>query len=227
MKRSPATKASGKTARSRIVARVSRKLAPPVLRDAARRPVVKPTAPRPEKAPAPARKAPFRIHALGVRDEHPTDRPRIETLLQEAFGRTDEASIVERLRSDGDMVLALVAELEGEIIGHVAFSRVDARIDARALKALALAPLAVAPARQGRGVGSVLVASGLEAARTAGFEAVFVVGDAAYYERFGFSAPLAAPFESEWSDALLALELEPGSLAGAAGSLSHPRALRR
>src|SRR5690606_25772967 len=100
--------------------RASQKLAPPVLRDGARRRVAEPTAPRPEKRAAAVRKAPFRLHALGVRDEHPTDRPRVQALLVETFGRPDEASITERLRADGDAAFALVAEYDGEIIGHIA-----------------------------------------------------------------------------------------------------------
>jgi putative acetyltransferase len=225
-KHAPSTKAAGKTARSRLSTRAAPKSAPPVLRDATRRRVVKPTAPRPEKAPAAKRKKPFRLHALGVRVEHATDRARIEALLTEAFGRPDEATIVARLRADGAMVLALVAEFEGDLVGYIAFSKAEATIDGRALKALALAPLAVTSARRGAGVGSALVAAGLEAAGAAGFEAVFVVGDAVYYERFGFTAATAHPFESSWKSALMALELAPGALAGASGSLGLPDAFR-
>jgi putative acetyltransferase len=224
-KRAPATKAAGKTARGRLEARTATKASPPVLRDAARRRVVKPTAPRPDKTAA-KRKKPFRLHALGVRDEHATDRGRIEALLAEAFGRPDEAMIVARLRADGDMVLALVAEFEGDLVGYIAFSKVEATINGHALKALALAPLAVSSARRGDGIGSALVAAGLEAAGAAGFEAVFVVGDPAYYERFGFTAAAAQPFASEWKATLLALELEPRALAGTSGTLKHPAGLR-
>ncbi len=206
-KRAPATKAAGKTARSRLAARAAQKLAAPVLRDGARRRVVKPTAPRPEPGAAPARRGPFRLHSLGVRDEHPTDRSGIEALLREAFGRTDEVVSLDKIRAKGDIALSLVAEYESAIVGHVAFSKVDARLNGRAVKALALASLAVSPPRQGKGVGSVLVAAGLEAARTGGVDAVFVVGDPAYFRRFGFSAEAAAAFESEANGDLLALEL--------------------
>lgn len=226
-KRTQATKAAGKTARSRLAARSAQKLAAPVLRDGARRRVVKPTAPRREPSATPARRGPFRLHALGVRDEHPTDRPGIETLLREAFGRPDEAVGLERLRTDGEIALSLVAEHESEIVGHVAFSKVDTRLDGRSVKALVLAHLAVSPLRQGKGVGSVLVAAGLEAARTAGFEAVFVASQPAYHRRFGFSAEAAAAFESETKGQLLAIELESGALSGDLGTLGHSTALRR
>ncbi|MDP2356173.1 MAG: N-acetyltransferase [Beijerinckiaceae bacterium] len=221
-KRAPAPKAAGKTARSRLTPRATQTLAPPVLRDTARRRVVKPTAPRPEKPAARVRRAPFRLHALGVRDEHPTDRAQISALLSAAFERPDESANVERARTNGNIVLSLVAEYDSEIVGHIAFVRVEALIDGKAVKAVELTPLAVAPSRQGRGIGSVLVGAGLEAARTAGFDAVFVAGDSAYFTRFGFSSQIAKLFESDELARLSAIELKAGALTGGTGTLARP-----
>jgi putative acetyltransferase len=216
---------AAKTARARLEAR-AKSGGSPVLRDGPRTRVVKPTASRPAAGASGGRRPPFRPHALGIRDEHATDRPAIERLLTEAFGREDEAKIVARLRQDGDVVAALVAEYDGAVVGHVAFSRLTASLDGRALFAAALAPLAVAADMRRRGVGASLVAAGLEAARAAGAAAVFVVGDPAYYGRFGFSADSARIFDSPHAgEAFLALELEPGALAGASGNVSFPRAL--
>ena len=220
-KRAPAPKAAGKTARSRLTPHAPQTLAPPVLRDTARRRVVKPTALRPEKPAPRVRRAPFRLHALGVRDEHPTDRAQIGALLSAAFERPDESAIVERARASGDIVLSLVAEYDSEIVGHIAFVRVEALMGGKSVKALELAPLAVAPSRQGRGIGSALVGAGLEAARTAGFDAVFVADELAYFDRFGFSSQIAKPFESdEWAN-LSAIELKVGALAGGTGALAR------
>jgi predicted N-acetyltransferase YhbS len=200
--------AVGKTARSRIVARQSKKLAPAVLRDGARRRVEKPTAPRPEKKPAAARRPPFRLHALGLRDEHATDRPAIEALLAAAYGRTDEAKTLADARADGRLLCALVAEYEGELIGYLGFVKAE--------PFAVLAAIAVAPQRQGKGVGSVLVSAGIETARAAGAQAVVAAADADWLLRFGFTpAPvLTKPH--------LALEIEPGALAGENGSRTPP-----
>lgn len=205
----PATPlAVGKTARSRIVARQSKKLAPAVLRDGARRRVEKPTAPRPDKKPAATRRPPFRLHALGVRDEHATDRLAIEALLAVAYGRTDEAQALAAARADDRVLCALVAEYEGELIGYLVFIKAE--------PFAVLGAVAVTPKRQGRGVGSVLVSAGIETARSAGAQAVVASADADWLLRFGFTpAPV-------FTQPRLALEIEPGALAGEDASRTPP-----
>jgi len=200
--------AVGKTARSRIVARQSKKLAPAVLRDGARRRVEKPTAPRPEKKPAAARRPPFRLHALGVRDEHATDRPAIEALLVATYGRTDEMKALAEARAEGRVLCALVAEYEGELIGYLVFVKAE--------PFAILSAVAIAPQRQGKGVGSILVSAGIETARAAGAQAVVAPAEADWLLRFGFApAPV-------FTQPRLALEIEPGALAGEDGSRTPP-----
>jgi putative acetyltransferase len=99
-------------------------------------------------------------------------------------------------------------------------------LDGRAIFAAALAPLAVSADMRRRGVGAALVAAGLESARAAGAAAVFVVGDLAYYGRFGFTAEAARPFEAAYAgEHFLALALEPDVLRGEAGAVTYPPAL--
>ncbi len=132
---------------------------------------------------------------------------------QRAFGRDDEADLVERLRADGDVVFELVATDGGEVVGHVLFSELAMVTSARDVRAVALAPLAVRPDRQRQGIGSALVRAGLEVCVRYGIEAVVVLGHVSFYPRFGFSAAkarrLSAPFSG---DAFMALELVPGVL---------------
>jgi putative acetyltransferase len=135
---------------------------------------------------------------IGVRVERPEDRAAIRRVHEAAFGRPDEADLVDALRADGDLVpeLCLVAERDGEVVGHVAFSR--ARLDA-GVEVLALAPVGVLPEHQGQGAGAALNRTALERAAETPFPLVVVLGHAAYYPRFGFepAAPLGvlAPFE--------------------------------
>ena len=89
---------------------------------------------------------------MKVRDAQPQDDASIRTVVREAFGGEDEADLVRRLGEGGDSVVSLVAEKEGEIVGHVLLSRMTAPF-----RALALAPVSVIPSRQRSGVGSAMV----------------------------------------------------------------------
>jgi putative acetyltransferase len=98
-------------------------------------------------------------------------------------------------------------------------------LDGRAVKALALAPMAVRPGLQKQGIGGRLIAAALDEARAVGAEAVIVLGHPDYYPRFGFSAALARNLASPFSgEAFMALELLPGALTGKQGSVSYPMA---
>lgn len=152
-----------------------------------------------------------------VRSERTADREVIDRVVARAFGREDEARLVDRLRADGDVMLSLVAEDDhGGVVGHVLLSRLSAPF-----RALALAPVSVSPERQNAGVGSALVRQALAEAAAAGWEAVFVLGEPAYYGRFGFTALLAAGFESPFAgEHFMAIALR-GELSTLTGRLRH------
>jgi predicted N-acetyltransferase YhbS len=142
-----------------------------------------------------------------------------EALLDEAYGAVRFAKTSERLRegrlpADG---LSLVAAESGRVVGTVRLWNVTAGPQQ---PAVLLGPLAVHPSERNRGIGSALMRRAIARARLAGHRAVLLVGDAAYYSRFGFSAAttgeLWMPGRYE-RDRLLALELKPGALAGARG----------
>ncbi|MGX1787772.1 GNAT family N-acetyltransferase [Bosea sp. NPDC055332] len=163
--------------------------------------------------------------AEAIRAATPADAEAIAALNRAAFGGEEEVGIVERLRSDGLVAVELVAEQGGAIIGHILLSWLPTMMDGRAVKALALAPMAVRPGLQKQGIGGRLIMAALDEARVAGAEVVIVLGHPGYYLRFGFSAPLAqnlaSPFQGE---AFMALELVTGALAGKQGSVSYPSA---
>ena len=159
---------------------------------------------------------------MTIRYARPDDHPAIERVVSAAFGRADEAALTAQLRADEDVLFELVAEEEGELCGHILFSRLW--VDRFELYG-ALAPLSVAPERQSQGLGSKLVRVGLESAREFGCHGVLVLGDPAYYNRFGFAAETArdvkAPFRG--LPAFQALALEDDAFAGTM-NLAYPSA---
>ena len=153
-----------------------------------------------------------------VREQRPGDDAEVRELLSLAFGGAAEADLVERLHRDGDVAFALVAEEDG-IAGHILLSRLDAP-----LRALALAPLAVLPERQRRGIGGRLVRAALERARQDGWEAMFVLGDPDYYRRFGFDAALTRGFDSPYSGPAFMVLALSGELSASTGRVGYPAA---
>src|SRR6266550_2307211 len=100
-----------------------------------------------------------------IRPECPNDVPVIRRVNESAFGRPNEANIVDALRANRKAALSLVAELEGAVLGHVLFSPARFEPPQREVRCLALGPLAVEPEFQRRGLGSLLVRSGLDLCR--------------------------------------------------------------
>jgi putative acetyltransferase len=122
---------------------------------------------------------------VNIREAAKSDHAAISRLVTAAFGRSDEAVIVDRVRAAGEAFIEFIAEIDSELVGHVLFNRMQSE---PAMSVVGLAPLAVAPQFQGRGVGSDLTRRGLDACRQRGAVACIVLGNPAYYGRFGFAA---------------------------------------
>ena len=157
---------------------------------------------------------------IATRPEQPGDAAVVSAVHIEAFGRPTEARIVERLRQAPGLYLGLVATDGDQIVGHILFTPVTLRGDRSSDLVLALAPMAVRPAWQRRGIGGALVRAGLQACRDAGHDVVLVVGHPAFYPRFGFvpARPLGLSAEPAMPDAaFMVAELTPGALRGRCG----------
>jgi putative acetyltransferase len=159
---------------------------------------------------------------LNIRTETADDCDAIRRVNREAFGGEDEARLVDALRAGGHVRLSLVAELDGQVVGHVLFSELAIVNETRSVPALALAPMAVLPAHQNQRIGAALIRAGLEMCRERGHHIVIVLGHKGYYPRFGFSAKLALPLESIYAgESLMALELTPDALRGVMGRVVY------
>jgi putative acetyltransferase len=161
---------------------------------------------------------------LIIRAETAADREAVRRVNESAFGRREEADLVDALREGANPCLSFVAEEGGRVVGHILFSPVSVESGEGAWAALGLGPMAVLPERQGRGVGSELVRGGLSECRRLGHEAVFVLGHARYYPRFGFTPAAAKGIKCEFpspDENFMVVELRPGALAGRTGLVRY------
>ncbi len=166
---------------------------------------------------------------ITIRPETANDIAAIYTINELAFERADEAKLVDAIREGGAFIpaLSLVAEVNGQLVGHILFSDIAIVQDSgRLLPSLALAPMAVLPEWQGKGVGAALVREGLAQAQAAGYPSVMVLGHEKYYPKFGFEPAaqwhIQAPFEVP-AAAFMGIALQPGALDDAAGTVHYPR----
>ncbi|MDQ0323813.1 putative acetyltransferase [Pararhizobium capsulatum DSM 1112] len=132
-----------------------------------------------------------------IRPENPRDIPEIQKLITAAFEGAPhsdgtEAAIVDALRAAGALTKSLVAELDGVIVGYVAFSLIE--IDRQSVEWYGLGPIAVRPDQQRRGVGVQLIEAGLDQIKALSARGCVVLGDPAYYCRFGFKTDSALKF---------------------------------
>jgi len=168
--------------------------------------------------------------AITIRPEAAADHAAIHAFVETAFQTAKVASgteqdFVDGLRASPGYLpeLALVAVADDGIVGHVMLTRTAIDTDAGRREILLLAPLAVALGERGRGLGARLTNTVIERARARGFDAVILVGDPAYYGRFGFraSTDFGVRNGSGIPDQYVQiLELVPGALDGVAGTIT-------
>lgn len=160
-----------------------------------------------------------------VRDEHPRDRAAVRSVNLAAFGTSAEADLVDALRGQAHPIVSLVAEVDGEVVGHILFSPVTLSGHPE-LRLMGLAPMAIAPAHQRKGIGSALARAGLERCRQLEVGAVVVLGHPSYYPRFGFAPSVRFGIRCEYEapdEAFMLIELRPGYMRGMAGTVRfHP-----
>jgi putative acetyltransferase len=160
---------------------------------------------------------------LVTRPELASDVPSVHAVNVAAFARNSEADLVDLLRQHASPIISLVAEVQGSICGHILFTPVSLIGDPD-VRLMALAPLAVQPEQQRRGIGSALVRAGLAACAERRCQAVVVLGHPAYYPRFGFQPASRVGLSCEYDvpdDAFMVIELETGALAGRRGTIRY------
>jgi len=157
-----------------------------------------------------------------IRNEWPDDVAAIYAVHASSFPTDGEAKVVDALRVAGRLNVSLVAELNGDVVGHVAFSPVTLDDGATGV---GLGPIAVVESARRNGIGARLVEEGVAACRVAGFGWMVVLGDPAYYSRFGIRAASEFGLSDEFrgGSAFQAIELLPGALPVGAGLVRYAR----
>jgi putative acetyltransferase len=162
---------------------------------------------------------------LIIRLEEPKDYAAVHAVNSASFETPAEANLVELLRKEVQHYISIVAEENGEVVGHILFSPVTLS-GHEELRIIGLGPVAVVPEQQRKGIGSELIKAGLESCKEQGFGAVIVLGHKGYYPRFGFTPSASFGIECEYKvppEAFMAIELVPGYLHGARGIIHyHP-----
>lgn len=169
------------------------------------------------------------MNKLNIRPENLEDFEAVYQINHSAFGREDEAKLVQSLRKNPAFVpeLSLVAWVEEEIVGHILFTSIQILDEENKIhQSLALAPMAVKPDFQKMGIGGELIRCGLEKAKELNYQSVIVLGHEAYYPKFGFQPAekwkIRAPFEVP-SSCFFAMELYEDALKDVKGIVNYPQ----
>lgn len=159
-----------------------------------------------------------------IRSERAGDVAQIREVNRQAFGREDEAVLVDALREQGAVICSLVAEKDGLVAGHVLFSPAILADGVTQWTVAGLGPVAVRPEFQRQGIGEMLIRAGLAVCVEEGYEVAVVLGHPEYYPRFGFrpSRQLGIRWEHDApEEAFMVLALVPGALQGKKGIIRY------
>lgn len=161
---------------------------------------------------------------IEIRREAEADYPEVFQVNLLAFGGDAESRLIEKLRARPH--ISLVAVDNGRVIGHIFFGGIFIESpDGSVSDTTGLAPMAVLPEYQNQGIGSMLVRAGLDACREEGHAAVFVLGHANYYPRFGFEVAAEKGFTCQFEvpdEHFMVLELTENALAGKRRKITYP-----
>ena len=159
-----------------------------------------------------------------IRAERASDAEAINNVLTAAFEGDDEAHLVGVLRNQDAVLVSMVAELGGIVVGHVVFTRAHIAWGDAEQAVAALGPMAVSPAYQRQGIGGQIISSGLAACRSRGETVVVVLGHPTYYCKFGFAPGGRYGLRSEFGgppEAFMVLPFTGDALTGSAGLVKY------
>jgi putative acetyltransferase len=161
---------------------------------------------------------------VDIREEHTRDSAAIHSVNTRAFGRSQEADLVDTLRRNDGVLLSLVATLDGRVLAYLLYSPVTVGVGDAGVTGAGLGPMAVLPEYQRRGIGRRLIEFGNLRLKKTGCPFIVVLGHPAYYPRFGFTPANRRGIECEWDvpdDAFMVLILDKATMKGVFGSARY------
>lgn len=158
---------------------------------------------------------------ITVRPEGPEDITEVRRINIKAFDQTAEADIVDSIRQDCPDALSLIAEIEGRIVGHIFFAPALIGNGDKVIGGMGLAPMAVLPEYQRKGIGTKLVDHGLRILRNRSCPFVIVLGHPDYYPRFGFEVVSKYRITCQWDgvpdEAFMVIILDKDAMKNVSG----------
>ena len=163
-----------------------------------------------------------------IRPETPKDYSQITKVNNLAFNQPNEGLMISALRKNNKFIqeFSLVAEIDSKVVGHILLFPLNIISSENSYEVLSLAPMAVLPEHQQKGIGKNLVIEGLKKAKELGYKAVIVLGHPTYYPKFGFDPAskwnIKPPIYDVQDESSMAIELEEGFLKDKAGIIEYP-----
>lgn len=162
---------------------------------------------------------------ITIREENTQDHEAIRGINKQAFAAEGESRIIDNLRDNCSDIISLVAESDGQVVGHILFSPVTVSHGGSEIVGMGLAPMSVHPDYQNQGIGSKLVQQGLQRIIQTDCPFVIVLGHQHYYPRFGFEPAVKFGLQSQWEgipdEVFMAMILDQPRMSGISGIATY------
>jgi putative acetyltransferase len=162
---------------------------------------------------------------IKIREEKAEDYNAVREINNNAFGQPEEGRIVDKIREACKEIISLVAVDGEKAVGHIFFSLVVINHNGKTIKGMGLAPMAVLPEQQNKGIGSLLVIEGIKRVKETGYPFIIVLGHEKYYPRFGFERASKYEIKPQWNDvpdeAFMVMILDKETMTGVSGIATY------